>query len=645
MAEETILIVDDDIRNVEFLRDSLLVPSGYTTLCATNGEEALRLALTGEPDLILLDLQMPKLDGFEVLEALKREGGEIPTILITAHGSERVAVQAFRLGVRDYFPKPFKVTEIMEAVERSLAEVRLRKEKQQLAARVEAINRQLEQRVKELEILYGISKSVTSLLDLDTLLTRVVEATTYVTGAEEISLFLLDADTQELLLRAIQGVGDQQARQVKRRSDNAVVRQVMGTGQVAMIHGPRSHKTDPLQATLAVPLKTRGGTIGVLCASSKAAMQPFSDNDRFLLSVLADFAAVAIENASLFAEVEEQRSKLETILAGSQDLIVVADDEAGVLLVNPAAAEAFCLEPQQAAGRPLHDVIGSEAFDRLFRGPAAGNGTRNVELPLMDGRVFHASLSPVADVGCVLIMRDITHLRELDRMKSDFVASITHDLRSPLTAVHGSLRLLPQLGQLNEEQLEFAQRAMRNVEQMDELISSLLDIGRIEAGLEMEMASVRLEEVVEEVVANLQGEAKSKGLDVDAVIADDLSLVRGNHTRLVQVISNLLDNAIRYTPPGGKVLVRAGDDGDEVWVSVSDTGVGIPAHARDHIFDKFYRVEGPGTLDSEGMGLGLATVKSIVEKHGGRVWVETKEGEGSTFRFVLPKMPADSSEG
>jgi signal transduction histidine kinase/DNA-binding response OmpR family regulator len=645
MADETILIVDDDIRNVEFLRDSLLVPSGYATLCATNGEEALRLALTEDPDLILLDLQIPKLDGFEVLEGLKKEGGEIPTILMTAHGSESVAVQAFRLGVKDYFPKPFKVTEIMEAVERALTEARLRKEKRQLAAQVGAINRQLEQRVKELEILYGISKSVASLLDLDTLLTRVVEATTYVTGADEISLFLLDADTEELLLRAVQGVGDQQARQVNRKADNAVVRQVMGTGQVAMIQSPRSHKTDPLQATLAVPLKTRDGTIGVLSANNNAALRPFSNDDRFLLSVLADFAAVAIENAKLFAEVEEQRSKLETILAGSQDLIVVADEEAGVLLMNPAAADAFCLEPQEATGRPLHDVIGVEAFNKLFRGPAAGNGTRNVELPLIDGRIFHTSLSPVADVGCVLIMRDITHLRELDRMKSDFVASITHDLRSPLTAIHGSLRLLPQLGRLNEEQEEFAQRAMRNVEQMDKLISSLLDIGRIEAGLEMEMGSVRLEEVVEEVVANLQGEAKTKELALDTAIADNLSSVRGNHTRLVQVMSNLLDNAIRYTPPGGRVVVSAGDDGDEVWVSVSDTGVGIPAHAKKHIFDKFYRVEGPGTLGSEGMGLGLATVKSIVEKHGGRVWVKSKEGEGSTFHFVLPKMQADSPEG
>jgi two-component system NtrC family sensor kinase len=449
MAEETILIVDDDVRNVEFLRDSLLAPSGYITLCATDGEEALRLALTEEPDLILLDLQMPKMDGFDVLQELKRQGGEIPTILITAHGSESVAVQAFRLGVRDYFPKPFKVTEIMEAVEGALTEARLRKEKQRLAARVESVNRQLKHRLKELDILYGISKSVASLFDLDNLLTRIVEATRYVTGAEEVSLFLLDDERQELFLRAVQGIGDRQARQMKRSVDNAVVRQVMGTGQVAMVQSRRSHKTDPLQATLAVPLRARDGTIGVLHATSQAAMQPFSEDDRFLLSMLADFAAVAIENARLFTEVEEQRSKLETILSGSEDLIIVTDEAGAVLLLNTAAAEVFCVEPQQTIGRHLTEVVGSEALNEFFDGAVARDGARSVEVPLVDGRIYHASLSPVVDVGWVLIMRDITHLRELDRMKSDFVASITHDLRSPLTAIHGSLRLLPQLGQLN----------------------------------------------------------------------------------------------------------------------------------------------------------------------------------------------------
>ena len=642
MTKETVLIVDDDARNVEFLRDSLLVPSGYVALCATDGEEAVRLALTEEPDLILLDLQMPKMSGFHVLEALNRQGREIPTILITAHGSESVAMQAFRLGVRDYFPKPFKAAEIMEAVERSLTEARLRRDKEELAARLEQVNRQLEQRIKELTILYGISKSVTSLLDLDRLLARIVEATMYVTRAEETSLFLLDETTQGLQLRSVQSVGDREARPVRKSTDDTVVREVMDTGRAALIPIAGTHEPPPPESRLAVPLRARGGTIGVLHASRKMAMEPFSDRDRYQLSLLADYAAIAIENARLFAEVEEQRSKLETILIGSEDLIIVTDELGLVLLANPAAMDAFSLEMEEMIGNPLLEVAGSEALDRLFNLPLISNGVRNLEVPLIDGRTFYASLSPVADVGWALIMRDISHLRELDKMKSDFVAAITHDLRSPLTAIQGSLALLPELGELTDEQQEFAERAMRNAEHMDTLIRNLLDIGRIEAGLEMEMEPIRLDAVIEEVVANLLGAARSKGLILKAVVPHDVPPVRGNHTRLMQVMTNLLDNAIRYTTCGGKITVRVENDGDHVTVSVSDTGVGIPTHAKARIFDKFYRVEGVETRELEGTGLGLATVKSIVEKHGGQISVKSTEGEGSTFYFSLPQVEPES---
>ena len=306
MAGESILIVDDDPRNVEFLRDSLLDPVGYTTLCATDGEEALHLALTEEPDLILLDLQMPKMDGFEVLEALKRQGREIPAILITAHGSESIAVQAFRLGVRDYFQKPFRATEIMQAVDRSLVEARLRREKERLTEKVQQINQELQQRLEELGILYNITKSVASVLDLDSVLRRIVEATTFVTGAEEASLFLVDEQTQEVHLRAIQGSEDREVRRTKTEADDAVVRQVVTTGQVGIIKNPHPGATEPGLMTVAVPLKVREKAIGALCACRKENSGPIADNDRYLLSALADYAAIAIENARLYEATQLQ---------------------------------------------------------------------------------------------------------------------------------------------------------------------------------------------------------------------------------------------------------------------------------------------------------------------------------------------------
>ncbi len=313
MGGENILIADDDIRNREFLRGSLLTPAGYTTLCAADGEEALRLALTQNPDLILLDLQMPRMDGFEVLQALQKEGRQIPTILITAHGSESVAVQAFRLGVRDYFVKPFRVAEIMQAVDRSLVEARLRREKEELTERVRLINRQLAQRLKELRILYKISNSVSSLLDLDEVLTKIVEAVTYLTGAEEVSLFLLDERTQKVRLGATQSRNERRARTAHTEANDPAISECLKTGETAIKRILREGETKAARSTVTVPLKVREATIGALCIQWRNGGS-FADGDRYLLSALAEYAAIAIDNARLYNAAQgelAQRKKAE----------------------------------------------------------------------------------------------------------------------------------------------------------------------------------------------------------------------------------------------------------------------------------------------------------------------------------------------
>jgi diguanylate cyclase (GGDEF)-like protein len=313
MGGESILIADDDIRNREFLQSSLLAPAGYRTMCAADGEEALRLALTSNPDLILLDLQMPRMDGFEVLQALQKEGRQIPTILITAHGSESVAVQAFRLGVRDYFVKPFKAGEIMKAVDRALVEARLRTEKEKLTERLRLTNRQLAQRLKELRILYKISNSVSSLLDLDEVLTKIVEAVTYLTGAEEVSLFLLDERTQKVRLGATQSRNERRAHTAHTEADDPAINECLKTGKTAVKRTLREAETKAARSTVTVPLKVRKASIGALCVQWRSGGS-FADGDRYLLSALAEYAAIAIDNARLYNAAQgelAQRKKAE----------------------------------------------------------------------------------------------------------------------------------------------------------------------------------------------------------------------------------------------------------------------------------------------------------------------------------------------
>ena len=208
MAGETVLAVDDREDSLSFLREYVLEPNGYRMIQAHNGIEVLDLLNAHQVDLIISDLVMPQMGGLELLEALRDQGLDIPTILMTFHGSEGTAVRAFRLGARDYIIKPFAIDEMLNAIDRALTESRLRRERDRLTQTVLQVNRQLENRVQELRFLYGIGRSVTSLLDLEQILSRIVEAAVYLTSADEGSLMLIDPDSGELYLRAERGMGE-----------------------------------------------------------------------------------------------------------------------------------------------------------------------------------------------------------------------------------------------------------------------------------------------------------------------------------------------------------------------------------------------------------------------------------------------------
>ncbi len=312
--KEKVLVVDDRRENIVFLANNILKPDGYIILTAMNGEKGLQKALEEKPDLIILDLKMPGMSGLEVLEALREEKVDIPVILVTFHGSEQTAAQALRLGASDYLIKPFAMEDMRQAIERALAEKRARREKVQEREGIKRIDQRLEKRLKELSTLYGISKAVTSLLDLEKLLNRIVEAAVYVSGAEEGFLLLIDEETGELYMRAGQGLGEKFARGFRLRVDDSIAGQVIKTGKPVMVGGTREEfkvKTDYLVTSLLnVPLKAKRKVIGVLSVDNRAPKKVFTNNDLFLLSALADYAAIAIENARLYHKTEEEARQL-----------------------------------------------------------------------------------------------------------------------------------------------------------------------------------------------------------------------------------------------------------------------------------------------------------------------------------------------
>jgi len=315
LAGEKVLVVDDRDDSIQFLTEYILEPNGYEYIIAKDGETGLRKALTEDPDLIIMDLKMPKMTGLEVLAALRERQSTIPVILMTFHGSEETAVQAFRLGARDYVIKPYDTQEMLESIERALTEVRLRAERDRLTQNIMQVNRQLERRVKELSILYSIGKSVTTLLDQEKVLNRIVEAAVYVTGAEEGTLMLVDKDSGELYMRAARGLGEKYARGFRLRVEDSIAGQVVRTGQPFLESGDAQRlkvKTGYLVKSLMyVPLKAGQEVIGVLSVDNKVSNTPFTESDVYLLSALADYASIAIVNARLYTEVKSFSEELE----------------------------------------------------------------------------------------------------------------------------------------------------------------------------------------------------------------------------------------------------------------------------------------------------------------------------------------------
>jgi signal transduction histidine kinase len=369
---------------------------------ATDGRQALRIALKDEVDLVISDLVMPNLNGLELMEELRQAGKEIPTILMTFHGSEETAVNAFRLGARDYIIKPFTVEEMVEAIDRALAEARLRRERDELTRHLLQANRQLEQHVKELRILYGLGRSVTSLLDLPLLLNRVVEAAVYLTGAEEGSLMLLDETSGNLYMRAARGMGEKYARGFRVRVDDSIAGHVLRTGEPVMLGGTRQDdrykvKTDYfVKALLNVPLKVGGEIIGVLAANNRDAVRAFHPRHLRMLMALSDYASIAIYNARLYEDLVASRDQIEK---WSHDLEAKVSERTAAL--EAAQTQLHRSEKLAALGHmatglaqevsdPINTILGHV---RLLETKLAANQETRISLEAIEREVLRCQLT------------------------------------------------------------------------------------------------------------------------------------------------------------------------------------------------------------------------------------------------------------
>jgi PAS domain S-box-containing protein len=398
------------------------------------------------------------------------------------------------------------------------------------------------------------------------------------------------------------------------------------------------------EALLAVALRHENNYFGTLWVAYDQPHQFGEEEVRFMVT-LAGQAALAAANASLFLNAEIGRQRLAAILASSPDPVLVTGQNDKLLVANPAAWHALGVNLDNGDDRSLDQVIPNPELVRILSAYPSAGETISIETCLPDGRVYLATASSVLAegqrVGRVCVLRDITHFKELDALKSEFVSTVSHDLRSPLTLMRGYATMLEMVGELNEQQTNYVRKIVTGVESMSRLVNNLLDLGRIEAGIGLQVEMVPAADVLERIVSALQIHASQKRIQLTLEVPrQNPALLEADQALLQQALQNLIENALKYTRTEGKVHVRLEPQGNSLLFAIQDTGIGISPMDQTRVFEKFYRAAQHGAREQRGTGLGLAIVKSIAERHGGRVWVESHLGQGSTFSMELPvKQP------
>jgi len=608
-----------------------------------------------------------------VLSAERREkGGFAPSetaILMALADQVSVAIENARLFQ--------EVKRFSEELERRVEE------------RTEALARAMEAARAErdrVDVLYRIASELVFILDLDRVLDRALTMLCEATGADWGTLQVVKQEDGRIYDRAIVGRPDVTLPPGGRLSSfdrnsgliGWLLRERRSTVIDDVMHDGRwiVREEEPARSVLAVPIldsmDTARGAIFLLSYRLAA----FSEDDVRMVEAAAIQLGNAINRAELYDRIRQQTEemgamlraqqieavKTQAILEGIADGVMVADARDHVILFNAAAERIFEVRRQQALGRRLDEMLGlygSQALTWMERIRAwrespetYDSGDYLAERLTMEEKVVSIHLSPVISparefLGTVAVLRDITSEVAADRAKTEFVSMVSHELRTPMTSIKGyvDLMLMGGPGALNETQKHFLEVIRTNTDRLTDLVNDLLDISRIETGkIVLHRKAIEVRSVIDEVVQSILPKVEEKGLTIEVIAPEKLPKAWGDRSRVHQIITNLVGNAYKYTPTGGRVTVYAYVRHGMLCVAVQDTGIGISEEDQQKIFDRFYRVDDPLVQSEAGTGLGLAITTSLIHMHGGEISVESKPGQGSIFTFTLPLAEGEPTD-
>ena len=622
----TILIADDQPDNLRLL-SRYLEREGYNYIEAVDGLETLEKVRNHFPDLVLLDVNMPFKDGFAVLEEIRADPvtEHIPVIILTAARLDPREVQAgLNMGADDYVTKPFDKNELFARIRTKL--------------RVKQAEDAIRRRNRELNLLPEIGKELSARLNLDELSDLVLRRTVETLGAMVGHILLLNTASpfhKEYHIHTSDTAGSE----MKLPPLNHLVEQIKLTRESILIkdtnNSPhwQSPAGEPTRSVVIAPMFGRSALIGLLVLIHEQASY-FNIEHQLLLQAIASQAAIAVENARLYSNLAQQQQKLSAILQSAADAIMMFDPDGCVSMLNPAAEKLF---PEEVKlGLPLARGRGYDTLIALLDEIYTAREGMVREVPWPDRRIFTGLFTPIAEGACVVTLHDVTRFKELEKVKDEFVATASHDLRNPITTIKGYSHLIKQAGPMNEHQLDFVQRIQNAAIHMSELVENMLDLTKMDLGVELRRERVDMASMLAQLADEFKPQASAKEQTLTLQQANLSSLVEGDALKLSQALRNLLSNAIKYTPNGGSITVVLEHASNRMDIKIKDTGYGIPASDLPHIFNRFYRVRNNGHDEIQGNGLGLAIVKSIAQQHGGDVTVESKPSEGTCFTFTLP---------
>ncbi len=627
-----ILIADDMPDNVTLL-SRYMKSEGYSYIIASDGIDVLEKTRAEMPDLILLDVNMPKKDGFTVLTEMRADPAieHIPVIIFTAARLHPNDIQVgLNLGADDYITKPFDRRELFARIRAKL--------------RTKAFEDVIRRNNRQLSMLPEIGKELSARLDINELTNVVLRRTVETLGAIMGHIVVLDSRHP---LQKTYHVSTSSSTQTESPILDAFMNEINEARESLILddvqNEPRwqSIPNDPTRSAVIVPMFSRQNLLGILVLTHEQT-QYFKLEHLLLLQAIASQAAIAIENALLYEDMDKQQKRLTAVLQSAAEAIFMFDAERRLILLNPAGEKLFT-DFKASLNRPLEAGHGYDALIQMLEEVRLSGDSKSGEIAWPDKRTFMAFITPIESGGLVATLHDVTHFKDLERVKNEFIATASHDLINPIMSIAGFSELLAQAGPLNDMQTDFVHRIQTASQTMNELVQNMVQLAEMDLKATQKHEKVEIGALLLSVTDEFapQATAKEQTLHFNPLTVS--VQVKGDPLQLKQLFRNLIGNAIKYTPQGGRIMLEAKVEKENIQVDIKDTGFGIPAIDLPFIFNRFYRVREGKNNEVEGNGLGLAIVKSIVEGHGGQISVKSELGKGSCFTFTLPLMQQGTS--